>query len=152
MMLAKPSSAQVIPAWKITDFLKYIDSSSEKILVVNFWASFCKPCVAEIPSFISISEEYKNRGVRLLLLSLDVPSAYPVKVKSFVRVNNFNTNIAWLNESDAEYFIPKIDSSWSGSIPSTLMISKETGKRLFVEDELKPETFREMIEQLLNDN
>jgi hypothetical protein len=53
----------------------------------------------------------------------------------------------WLNESDANYFCPRIDSSWNGTIPATLFINKENGKRFFVESEMSAE---EMLGRLLD--
>ena len=89
--------AQPIPKWKITDVEQYIRDSKDDVLVINFWATFCKPCVAEIPFFISTVEKYKSSKVSLLLVSLDLPSFYPKKIASFVKKNGFKTAIAWLD-------------------------------------------------------
>ncbi len=132
------AQSQGIPKLKITDIENYMNSKTDEVLVINFWATFCKPCVAEIPSFIKISNEYK---VKLLLISLDLPSYYPAKVVSFAKKHQFNTNIAWLNETNADYFCPKIDKDWSGSIPATLMLNTKTGYRKFFEEELDAATF-----------
>jgi thiol-disulfide isomerase/thioredoxin len=146
------SMAQSVRSWKVTDVEKYIDSSSARVLVINFWASFCKPCVAEIPSFISITDKYKSSGVRLLLVSLDLPSWYPKRIRDFAVKNHFNTNIVWLNETDADYFIPKINKDWGGSIPATLMLNTKTGKRAFFEEEISASDFEKNLNMLLDDN
>ena len=135
---ALAAKSQGIAKLKITDIEKFTNSKTDEVLVLNFWATFCKPCVAEIPSFIKISNQYK---VKLLLVSLDLPSYYPEKVASFAKKHQFNTNIVWLNETNADYFCPKIDKSWSGSIPATLMINTKTGYRKFFEEELDAATF-----------
>ena len=132
------AQSQGIAKLKITDIEKYMNSKTGEVLVLNFWATFCKPCVAEIPSFIKISNEHK---VKLLLVSLDLPSYYPAKVASFAKKHQFNTNIVWLDETNADYFCPKIDKNWSGSIPATLMINTKTGYRKFFEEELDAATF-----------
>ena len=143
--MAFAANSQAIPKWKITDVQKYMADGKDEILVINFWATFCKPCVAEIPSFIKIVDKYKDRNVKLQLVSLDLPSFYPGKIATFVKKNNFKTNIAWLDETNADYFCPKIDSKWSGSIPATLIINTKTGYKKFFEEEIDAAVFEKTI-------
>ena len=139
--------AQQIPKWKITDFEKYISDSKDEVLVINFWATFCKPCVAEIPSFISIATKYKGAKVRLMLVSLDLKSEYPAGITAFAKKHKFGTNlIAWLDETNADYFCPKADPKWSGSIPATLIINTKTGYRKFFEEEMSASNFQKELQ------
>lgn len=142
-------NSQDIAKWKITDVEKLMDTKNGDVLVINFWATFCKPCVAEIPSFIKIVEKYKSNGAKLLLVSLDLPAYYPVKIASFAKKHRFNTNIVWLQETDADYFCPKIDSTWSGSIPATLIINTKTGSRKFFEGEMTAVEFEAMLKEVI---
>ena len=89
--------AQQIPKLKITDVVKSFSNKSDTVYVINFWATFCKPCVAEIPGFIKIAHKYKKDKVKLLLVSLDLPSFYPKKIVAFAAKNNFTTNIFYQN-------------------------------------------------------
>lgn len=140
------SFAQQIPVWKITDYEKYVSSSKDEVLVINFWATFCKPCVAEIPSFIAVTNKYKEAKVKLVLVSLDLRSEYPAKILSFAKKHTFNAAIVWLNETNADYFCPKVDQKWSGSIPATIMINTKTGYRKFVEEEMTPKEFEKELQ------
>ncbi|MEO6404948.1 MAG: TlpA disulfide reductase family protein [Ferruginibacter sp.] len=133
-----------IAKWKITDVEKYM-GQQDAVLVVNFWATFCKPCVAEIPSFITITNNYKKDNVKLLLVSLDLPSYYPARISAFAKKQHFNTNIVWLNETNADYFCPRIDKSWSGSIPSSMIINTKTGYRKFIEEEMSAKEFEKQL-------
>ena len=117
------------------------NKNNDTVYVVNFWATFCKPCVAELPYFISICNKYKDQKVKLLLVSLDLPDYYPAKIAAFAKKNNFNTAIAWLNETNADIFCPMIDKKWSGAIPATIVVNNKSGYKKFVEDEMKPEAF-----------
>ena len=141
--------SQQIPKWKITDVENLMNAKDGKILVLNFWATFCKPCVAEIPFFIQVTDKYKSEQVQLYLISVDLPSAYPKKISSFAKQKNFNSNIAWLQETDADYFCPRIDSSWSGSIPAMLILNTKTGYRKFFEGEIKAELFEKELKKAL---
>lgn len=142
--------SQQIAKWKITDVEKYMDSKTDEVLVISFWATFCKPCVAEIPSFIKITDQYKAQNVKLLLVSLDLPSYYPAKVASFAKKHKFNSNIVWLDETNADYFCPKMDKTWSGSIPATLIINPKTGYRKFFEEEIDAENFEKELQKAMN--
>jgi thiol-disulfide isomerase/thioredoxin len=140
------SSAQEIPKWKINDVEKYINGSSSDVVIVNMWATFCKPCVAELPAFIKITDQYKKDNVTLLLVSLDLPSFYPKKIAAFAKKHKFKSNIVWLDETNADYFCPKIDKSWSGSIPATLIVNTKTGYRKFVEEEMSAAVFEKELQ------
>ncbi len=142
-------NGQIIAKWKITDVEKQMTAKNGDVLVINFWATFCKPCVAEIPSFIKIVDKYKSSHVKLLLVSLDLPSYYPAKIASFAKKQRFNTNIVWLQETNADYFCPKIDKTWSGSIPATLIINTRSGYRKFFEGEMTAVEFETMLKEVI---
>src|SRR5215212_7055323 len=69
------SSAQAIAKWKIGELENYIKQSAKPV-IINFWATFCKPCVEEIPYFQSLVKKYEKDGIELLLVSLDLKDAY----------------------------------------------------------------------------
>lgn len=145
-LYAPAASAQSIAKWKITDVEKYMATEKSDVLVINMWATFCKPCIAEIPGFIRVTDNYKEFNVKLLLVSLDLPSFYPAKIASFARKHKFKSNIVWLQETDADYFCPKIDKAWSGSIPATLFLNTKTGYRKFLEEEMSTATFEKEVQ------
>jgi thiol-disulfide isomerase/thioredoxin len=138
--------AQEVKSIKITELEKTI-AESKTPLIVNFWATFCKPCIEEIPYFQE--EAKKHEGVQLLLVSLDLKSTYPQKVKAFVDKQKFTAPVLWLNETDADYFCPKVDTSWSGSIPASLFINNKTGYRKFIEAELTQAELQKEIKALV---
>lgn len=144
--MAFAAQSQDIPKWKITDVEKRIAEKNGEVLVINMWATFCKPCVAEIPSFIQITDKYKSDHVKLMLVSLDLPSYFPKKIGDFAKRQNFKADIVWLDENNADYFCPKIDSTWSGSIPATLIINTKTGYRKFFEEEIPAAVFEKELQ------
>lgn len=120
---------------KISDLEKTI-AASKTPLVVNFWATYCKPCIAEMPSFEKLAAKYKARGVVLLFVSLDMREDYPAKIDSFIVKRKVRNKVVWLDETDADYFCPKVDPKWSGALPATLLINKKKGFRRFFEEEM----------------
>lgn len=144
--------AQSIPKLKMDDVVKLFENKSDTTYVINFWATFCKPCVAEIPNFIKIADKYKAQKVKLLLVSVDLPSFYPKRVAAFAISNKFTTNLAWLDETDADHFCPMIDKNWSGAIPATIMVNAKTGYKKFFEGEIKGEEFEKQLKGAIDNS
>lgn len=140
--------SQVMPSWKISNLQKYI-AEKDSVLVVSFWATFCKPCIEELPYIQSISEGMKSKGVKLLLVSLDLPEVYPDSISSFVKANKYRAPVVWLDETDADYFCPKVDKAWSGAIPATLIINNKTGYRKLIEEQMSAKSFEEELKKAL---
>ncbi len=142
------ATAQKVNRLSINELQAYIQKS-DKPLVVNFWATFCKPCVEEIPYFQStIRNQYKGQ-VELLLVSLDVPDYYPARISSFAALKKISAPIAWLNETNADYFCPLIDAKWSGAIPCTLMVNNKKRYRKFYGDQLSAAEFEKELKTLV---
>jgi thiol-disulfide isomerase/thioredoxin len=142
------SDAQKMEKWKITDVANLIEKS-DSILVINFWATFCVPCIEEIPDLIKCANLHKTEKVKLYLISLDLPEYYPNKIRKFVTKKKFSTNIAWLNETNADYFCPIVSAQWSGAIPATLIVNKKKGYRQFYEKKLSASEIKSAIEAAL---
>lgn len=142
------AKGQTIASWKVVKLQDYI-SKTDSVLVINFWATFCKPCAEEIPYFQTIVNKYKDQKVKLLLVSMDLKEEYPDKIKTFADKNNYTNQIVWLNETNADYFCPKVDKAWMGGIPSTLIINPKTGYRKFFEQQLRSEEFEKELKNAL---
>ncbi len=145
----RQANAQDIPKWKITELEEYIDNA-DKPIIINFWATYCGPCVKEIPYFQELVKQYKDSGVKLLLVSLDFKESYPAKISSFADKRKFNSPIVWLDETNADYFCPKVDKAWSGVMPATLFINNKKGHRSFFEEEMSKEKFESELKKILN--
>ncbi len=147
LLLKLTAFAQQIKKISPDDLNTYI-AKSEKPLVVSFWATWCASCNEEIPYFISTIKEKYQDDVELLLVSLDIKSYYPDKIASFATKKNYHTSIVWLSESNADVFCPKIDPTWSGAIPSTLMINNKKNYRKFYEVGMSPLQFERNLKEL----
>jgi hypothetical protein len=86
--------------------------------------------------------------VKLLLVSLDMPEQFP-RIRNFALKRKYTAPIVWLDESDADYFCPKVDDAWSGTLPSTLFINNKTGYRKFFEDQISKDSLEKEINAML---
>jgi thiol-disulfide isomerase/thioredoxin len=139
---------QSIPSWKIAD-LKTFLQAEKKPVIVNLWATYCTPCVKEIPYFETTLASIGADKVDLLLLSLDIAEFYPKKIEAFVQAHGFHAPIAWLSETDADVIAPAIDSTWTGVIPCSVFYNPRTGYRKFYQQQLSPEQFKAAVQELL---
>ena len=143
---ASVANAQTIKKVKATDVRMMIDTSTSP-LIVNFWATWCAPCVKEIPWFDSIIAAKKS-SVQLLLVSLDFPESYPNDLTSFVQKKKYKGEVVFLDESNADYFCPAIEKQWDGAIPATLFIDNKKNHKVFIASQLTPARFAEELDKL----
>ncbi|MET0635150.1 MAG: TlpA disulfide reductase family protein [Chitinophagaceae bacterium] len=134
---------------KITELEQLIRDSNHP-LIVNFWATWCMPCIEEIPYFQKAVLANKKDSLELILVSLDMKDDYPSVIENFIIRRNITNRVLWLDESDADYFCPRIDPRWSGSIPATLMVNPRTGYRRFYEQQLTEKQLTTAISELLH--
>lgn len=125
--------SQNVKLLNINQLNERIKNGKDSTYVVNFWATWCAPCIKELPHFEKLSAEHKSEKLAVLLVSLDFKSKLSSNVIPFVKRKNLKNEVFLLNESSPQEFIDRIDPSWSGSIPATLFIKDD--KRKFVESE-----------------
>ncbi|GAA3783673.1 TlpA family protein disulfide reductase [Flavobacterium ginsengiterrae] len=125
--------SQNVKLLKIDQLNERIKNGKDSTYVVNFWATWCAPCIKELPHFEKLGAEHKSEKLAVLLVSLDFKSKLASNVVPFVKRKNLKNEVFLLNESSPQEFIDRIDPSWSGSIPATLFI--KGSNRKFIESE-----------------
>ena len=103
-------------------FFSKIDLSSEKTYVVNFWATWCSPCIKELPYFEEINNEFKDKNIEVILVSLDFPSQIESRLIPYLKKNRIKSRVILLNDSKINTWVPKISENWDGGIPRNHMI------------------------------
>ncbi len=122
------------------DFEKAIIKNDENVYVVNFWATWCAPCVKELPYFEKLHQE--NKKVKVILVSLDSKNDIETKLIPFIKRKKITAQVVALTDKDYNIWLNAIDSNWSGSIPATLIFLGN--QKLFAEREF--ENFIELNE------
>lgn len=141
-------TGQEIRKIKITELEKMI-AESKGPLIINVWATWCRPCIEELPYFLEEWKENKKDGLELLLVSLDFEEAYPEKIQKFIDRRKIKPPVVWLDETNADYFCPKVDPRWTGAIPASLFINNQTGYRSFYEGQITHKELKKEIKAIL---
>lgn len=113
---------ETIPVYDFEDLEPLLYTNNDKVYIVNFWAMWCAPCVKELP----IIQEYEknNPNVEVLLVSLDFAEDIETKLIPFLDKKGITSKVVLLDDPDANTWIDKIDPTWSGSIPFTIVFDK----------------------------
>ena len=98
-----------------------IQQAGSATLVVNFWATWCKPCVEELPCFEELRKKYAEKNVQVLLVSLDFKSQVEKKFIPFLKAQQLKSEVVLFADQDANTWIPQISEDWDGAIPVTLV-------------------------------
>src|SRR5215470_9214114 len=125
---AKTTAAQSAPkigTLKPADFNKFKDSARGKVLVLNFWATWCGPCVAEFPELVALDEKYRDKGVKLVGITADDPSDVQPKVIPFIKKQKVKFDIVLQDTDDPEQMMNQITKDWNGVIPATFVYDKQ---------------------------
>jgi thiol-disulfide isomerase/thioredoxin len=134
---------------KLVELEKLINTPSEKIQVINFWATWCGPCIKEMPLIEKLGQERSD--IRITLVSMDLElDSNPDKVFKFVERKAIKSDVMILDAPDPNSWIDKIEKQWSGSLPATIVINTKTGKRAFAGKELKEGELESLIESVKN--
>jgi len=127
--------SNIITAQKVAVFDNYtalekaVLSDKNTIYVVNFWATWCAPCVKELPYFEKLNLE--NKSVKVVLVSLDFKNQFETKLLPFLKKRKINSEVVFLTDKDYNSWFLKVDKDWSGALPATLII--KNGKKTFAE-------------------
>ena len=120
----------------------YLNKKNDTTYVINFWATWCAPCVKELPYFEQMQDNYKSKPVEVLLVSLDFPNQYEKKLVPFLKDKNIRSKVIALDDVDQNKWINGINQDWDGAIPVTLIYNKNKGvfyKQSFSYEELEQE-------------
>ncbi len=113
-----------VPVMKFSDLENRLFMNDGNTWVINFWATWCAPCVKEMPYFEKIGEEFSEKNVKVLLVSLDFIGHLENRVLPFLQEYNIASEVILLNDPRANAWIPIVSDEWSGALPATLIYNK----------------------------
>lgn len=156
-----PTNVSAVPGAKVEsdslrirvlnyDALKpLLHQENDTTYVVNFWATWCAPCVKELPYFISLDSMYADQPLKLILVSLDFKKDYIRKLQPFADQHRITDRVVVLEDNRQDYWIGDIAETWSGGLPATLIYRGE--KRAFFERTFhSPDELHEIVKPFIN--
>lgn len=138
-------TAQKIEKIGVPELEKILASPENALHVVNFWATWCPPCITELPYFEKLSKEFQGRGVKFILISLDFPSQIESRLIPFLKTNKITADVRVMTNIDYNSWIEKVDSSWQGNIPVTLFFNNARKTKYFHPSELTEKELKDLI-------
>ncbi len=139
-----PITAQNVTVIGFGGLEKMMQANDDTLRVFNFWATWCKPCVDELPYFVQAHETMNDQKLNIYLISLDFVRQLETRLKPFVTRNKISPPVFLLDAPNPNAWIDRVHPDWSGSIPATLLV--KNGQRYFYEQEFT----REELYKLLN--
>jgi thiol-disulfide isomerase/thioredoxin len=115
-------NAQTVPSLSYNELKPLLNQKGDKIYVVNFWATWCAPCIKELPYFEVLDQ---REDVEVLLVSLDFPKHKESRLLPFIKKNKLQAKVVLLDDADENYWINDIHPNWSGALPATLIYTKK---------------------------
>ena len=129
---------------KLPALQEIIQADSEQVKVINFWATWCAPCIKELPLFQQLHEQRPDVRVTLVSMDLDLDPD-PEKVYKFIARKKISAEVVILDEQNPNEWIDQIEKEWSGALPATIVINSRTGKKKFIERELHDGELEKLI-------
>ncbi len=145
LVTAVPGHTQKYEKIGIPELEKILAAPDDILHVVNFWATWCPPCVNELPWFEKLSREYRDKPVKFILISLDFPSQIESRLVPFLEKNRITADVRVMTNLDYNSWIEKVDAGWQGNLPATLIFNNARKIRLFHAAELEEQELRELI-------
>lgn len=139
---------KTIPIVDFNEIRPLLNKNNDTTYVINFWATWCSPCVKEIPHFEEINKKYSNQRLKVLLISLDFPTQYETRLIPFIKNRNILSEVILLDDPDSNSWINEVSTEWSGAIPATVIYNKS--KRRFYEKVFTMEELEEEVKKFLN--
>ncbi len=148
--LATNVRAQRPESIHFSDFEALTQVDNDTLYVLNFWSTWCRPCVAEMPYFDRAQRELESQKVKVIFLSLDFKAQFESHLVPFLAKKNLYSKVLFLDEPKFDGYIDKVDPKWSGSIPATLFVQHSKGIRQFHEGDYTYEDLITTINSLLS--
>lgn len=149
LVSAGNSFAQQFRKISKAELVQILSDPSDKLHVVNFWATWCAPCVKELPGFQQVVKESDTSKVDFLFVSLDFPSDADKKLSAFLKKNNYTFRVALMTDSDYDSWIEEVDPGWQGGIPATLFFNRDRKLHQFISEPMDKNKLEKTIRTLL---
>lgn len=127
-----PAKSQSVSIVKFGQLQQLVSQPNDTLYVINFWATWCAPCVEELPRFERAGLTYRSEKLKVLLVSMDAKADLKTRVLPFVRHRRIRSRVVLLDETDLNTWVDKLVPEWSGALPMTLVLNNRQRVRQFI--------------------
>ncbi|PWJ43037.1 TlpA family protein disulfide reductase [Sediminitomix flava] len=131
---------------KFEDLEAYYQPKNDKVKVINFWATWCKPCIKELPHFNALVDTHAD-DVDLLLVSLDFADQIDNKLLPFMERKGIKAEVVLLDDPAMNKWINEVSEEWTGGIPATLILKGD--QQYFFEKEFSKEELEQTLSEII---
>ena len=115
-----------VKSYTYNELKPLLEIKDDKTYVINFWATWCAPCVKELPAFERLQEQYADKNVEVVLVSLDFPEQVEKRLIPLINKKKLQSKVILLADVNDDVWIKAIDSSWSGALPATIIYNSKS--------------------------
>ncbi|MAD97227.1 MAG: thioredoxin [Flavobacteriaceae bacterium] len=144
----KQTNSEIVQTLNYQELKPLLEKQDGKNYVVNFWATWCAPCVKELPYFEALASKYSDKNIEVLLVSLDFPKQKDTRLLPFMKKKNIKSKVVLLDDMNEDVWIKAISEEWSGALPATLFYN--ANNRKFYEQSFTEEELHKELENFLN--
>lgn len=141
--------AQRVNVMDYASFEKHLNAQGDTLVLYNFWATWCKPCIKEMPYFEQLAEAYADQPLKVVYVSLDFADQAQTLVEPFVKRKGIQSEVILLDAPNYNDWINKISPQWTGSIPASLLSMPSKGIHAFKEQAFEYEELEAWVASTL---
>lgn len=130
---------RAVPIYDFAGIEPIFSSESDTTFVINFWATWCAPCIEELPYFEELTQSVQGRSLKVILVNLDFRKQLTKRLLPFLKERDIRSTVLVLDDPDANSWISRVDESWTGAIPATIVFRgqrREFREQSFTREEL----------------
>ncbi len=148
VLLGVNSQAQNVPVINVDHLESRLENGADTTFVVNFWATWCGPCVKELPFFETLGANNSAAKFKVLLVTMDFVENLESKVIPFIAKKEIKSAVLLLDEGNPNEWIPRVSEKWSGAIPATIFVNTQKKTRHFHEGSFKEGELEAKLQEL----
>lgn len=149
LLLPFAGFAQDVPVVGLKQLQDMYIKDNDTTYILNFWATWCVPCVEELPYIDQITEDYKDKKVKVILASMDGEKNIESRLVPYLEKNHLKSTVVLFSEPKPNSWIPVFSPDWSGAIPATIIRNGKLGKEEFYEKKFHEGELEEVLKEFL---
>lgn len=134
---------------RVSELKERIMRDSGKVVLVNVWATWCKPCKEEMPQLVRLRKNVSRNEFSLILVSADDSELVDTKVRPALKSLGVDFPSYIINERSDEAFMNGMDSTWNGALPTTFVYDRKGKLSKIMTGERTYKQFEETVGKLL---